>query len=71
MLLDDETTGAVWNQGFNYPGFDDLGVGYNYYDGNSWGDYPEGSITSSWLSIHPIRIMAKMARSVFQREKMD
>jgi hypothetical protein len=47
---DDGTIGAVWNMGFNYPGFNDLGIGYNYFNGNSWGMYPWESITSGWAN---------------------
>lgn len=48
--FDDGTIGAVWNLGFNYPGFNDHGIGYNYFDGNSWGMYPWESITSGWAN---------------------
>ena len=50
--FDDHTKGAVWNMGMDYPGFPDLGVGYNYYDGSGWGPYPSQSITSGW-AINP------------------
>ena len=35
-LFNDGTMGAVYNSGINAPSFPDLGIGYNYYDGNSW-----------------------------------
>jgi len=44
--FDDGTIGSVFNQGMNAPGFSDLGIGYNYYDGNAWGPEPTQSITS-------------------------
>ncbi|MEZ5198271.1 MAG: hypothetical protein R2764_18350, partial [Bacteroidales bacterium] len=46
FYYDDGTMGAVWNMGMNFPGFNDLGIGYNYYDGNAWGPWPFQSITS-------------------------
>jgi hypothetical protein len=46
--FDDGTIGVVWNLGFNYPGFNDLGIGYNYFDGNDWGMLPYQSITTGW-----------------------
>jgi len=49
---EDGTIGAVWNMGFNYPQFPDMGIGYNYFDGNMWGNYPYQSITSVW-AINP------------------
>ncbi len=45
-LYEDETIGAVFNFGFNWPSYPDLAVGYNYYNGNFWGPYPTQSITS-------------------------
>lgn len=50
--FDDGTKGAVWNMGMDFPNFPDLGIGYNYYDGNSWGPDPWQSITSDW-AINP------------------
>ena len=47
-FFDDGTIGAVWNLGFNYPAFNDLGIGYNYFDGNAWGMDPYQSITTGW-----------------------
>ncbi|MEZ5083609.1 MAG: T9SS type A sorting domain-containing protein [Bacteroidales bacterium] len=41
--FDDGTIGAVFNLMYT----DDLGVGYNYYDGNSWGPEPMYPITTS------------------------
>ncbi len=52
FVYEDGTIGAVWDMGFNYPGFNDLGIGYNYFDGNNWGEVPYQSITSGW-AINP------------------
>ncbi len=52
FYYDDGTIGAVWNMGMNFPNFPDMGIGYNYYDGNMWGPYPWQSITSGW-AINP------------------
>ncbi|MCD4683833.1 MAG: T9SS type A sorting domain-containing protein [Bacteroidales bacterium] len=52
FYYDDGTIGAVWNMGMNFPNFPDLGIGYNYYDGDEWGVYPVQSITSGW-AINP------------------
>lgn len=43
-LYDDGTIGATWTRGMEDPSFDDRGTGYNYYDGNSWDDWPEWRI---------------------------
>lgn len=50
--FDDGTVGAVWNRGMNFPNFNDLGICYNYFDGNQWDPYPFESITSGW-SVFP------------------
>ena len=49
---EDGTIGAVWNMGFDFPQFPDMGIGYNYFDGNSWGPFPFQSVTSVW-AINP------------------
>jgi hypothetical protein len=36
----DGTMAATWTFGMNATGFDDRGTGYNYFDGNQWGDWP-------------------------------
>jgi hypothetical protein len=46
--FDDGTIGAVWNMSLVGPGYNDRGVGYNYFNGNSWGIYPWQPITSGW-----------------------
>lgn len=48
FFFDDGTIGALWNMGFNFPGFNDKGIGYNYYNGEQWGIFPWQSITSGW-----------------------
>jgi hypothetical protein len=48
----DGTIGAVWNLAFDFSTWDDLGVGYNYFDGSNWGDWPVQSITSD-IAINP------------------
>ncbi|MBN3034206.1 MAG: T9SS type A sorting domain-containing protein [Bacteroidales bacterium] len=45
--FEDGSAGAVWNMGFLPPQFSDLGIGYNYYDGNNWGSQPIQPITSA------------------------
>ena len=52
FYYDDGTVGAVWNMGMDYPNFPDMGIGYNYFDGNNWGTYPGQSIVSGW-AINP------------------
>ncbi len=42
----DGSIGAVFNMAFDFLLFPDLGVGYNYFDGNNWGPLPTQSITS-------------------------
>jgi hypothetical protein len=49
--FEDGTIGAVWNMGQNYPLFPDLGIGYNFFDGASWGPQTT-TVTSQW-SRHP------------------
>lgn len=46
FYFDDGTIGAVWNMGMDFPGFNDLGIGYNYFDGNTWSEWPSQSIAS-------------------------
>ena len=33
FYFDDGSIGAVWNMGMNLPNFNDMSIGYNYYDG--------------------------------------
>ncbi|MCB2219805.1 MAG: T9SS type A sorting domain-containing protein [Bacteroidetes bacterium] len=44
--FDDGTFGATWMNGYADPGFSDRGTGYNYYDGNNWGEFPTDRIES-------------------------
>jgi hypothetical protein len=46
-VFDDGTMGAVWTMGFDYTAFWDRGTGYNYYDGASWGPFPDSIIESN------------------------
>lgn len=46
-VFDDGTMGAVWTMGFDYTAFPDRGTGYNYYDGASWGPFPDSIIESN------------------------
>ena len=53
----DGTIGAVWTFGLDFPGFTDRGTGYNYFDGNTWNDWPEERIESDrtgWPSYAPL-----------------
>lgn len=41
VVFDDGTIGVTWIHGLNdAAGFDDRGAGYNYFDGNTWGEIP-------------------------------
>ncbi|MCF8368241.1 MAG: T9SS type A sorting domain-containing protein [Bacteroidales bacterium] len=44
--FDDGTIGAVYNMSQNPNAYDDLAIGYNYFDGVYWGPEPFTSITS-------------------------
>ena len=48
----DGTIGSVWVRAESWPGFNDKGIGYSYYDGSQWNEipFPETSITSGWAS---------------------
>ena len=59
----DGTIGAVWTMGFvgeaGGVGFADRGTGYNYFDGNAWGEWPTARIASEttkngWPSYAPL-----------------
>lgn len=44
VVFEDGTMGVTWIYGLNDAAFDDRGAGYNYFDGNSWGDQPSERI---------------------------
>ena len=55
-LFDDGSLGATWILGVENPGFNDRGSGYNYFDGDEWGNYPQERIESDrsgWPSYTP------------------
>ncbi|MEZ5196697.1 MAG: hypothetical protein R2764_09930, partial [Bacteroidales bacterium] len=55
-VYDDGTMGAVWTMGFDDPNFADRGTGYNYFDGNAWGEQPQErieTIRTGWPSYAP------------------
>ena len=55
--FDDGTISAVWTRGMDDPpSCPDRGTGYNYFDGTSWGPYPEARIEEvrvGWPNIAP------------------
>ncbi|MEZ5197147.1 MAG: hypothetical protein R2764_12290 [Bacteroidales bacterium] len=54
---DDGTMGATCTIGYSDPTFSDRGTGYNYYDGDSWGDDPVERLESQrsgWPSYAPL-----------------
>ena len=42
--FDDGTMATTWTYAIEATGFADRGTGYNYYDGNNWGDWPEARV---------------------------
>ncbi len=56
--FEDGTIGGTWTYGMNHTsGFDDRGTGYNYFDGNDWGEYPNGRIEADrtgWPAYAPL-----------------
>ncbi len=42
--FDDGTIGATWTRGMTPTTYADRGTGYNYFDGTSWGAYPDERI---------------------------
>jgi len=55
-LYGDGTIGATWTRAVEDPGFADRGTGYNYFDGDAWGDEPEEQIETErvgWPSYMP------------------
>ncbi len=54
--FDDGTIGATWTRGMTPTTYADRGTGYNYFDGTSWGAYPDERIEdvkTGWPSIAP------------------
>jgi len=54
--FDDGTIAATWTRGMTPTSYADRGTGYNYYDGSSWGSYPDERIEdvrTGWPSIAP------------------
>ncbi|RLD59233.1 MAG: hypothetical protein DRJ05_06710 [Bacteroidetes bacterium] len=52
-LFDDNTVGGVWTRGVeSAPNFPDRGTGYNYFDGDNWGEEtgPIESVRAGWPS---------------------
>ncbi len=55
-LYDDGTIGATFTFGLDYPGFDDRGTGYNYFDGSTWEGFNNIRLESDrtgWTSYSP------------------
>lgn len=55
-LFGDGTIGATFTLGLSYPGFNDRGTGYNYYDGNCWAETSNVRLESDrtgWPSYAP------------------
>lgn len=54
--FDDGTIGATWTRGMTPTSYADRGTGYNYFDGTSWGAYPDSRIEdvrTGWPSYAP------------------
>ena len=52
----DGTMAGIWTMGMEASNFPNRGTGYNYYDGDSWGDMPSErieSIRTGWPSYAP------------------
>ena len=47
-LYEDGTIVATWIRGISSSLFPDRGTGYNYFDGNTWDDWPEERIETQW-----------------------
>lgn len=57
FLYEDGTIGVIWILGYDNPGFNDRGTGYNFYDGDQWDDFPIERIESQrcgWPSYAPL-----------------
>ncbi|MCD4746675.1 MAG: hypothetical protein K8R58_10285, partial [Bacteroidales bacterium] len=56
-LYNDGTIGVTWTRGMDGPTFPERGTGYNYYNGNSWGPWPDTRIETQrcgWPSLAPL-----------------
>jgi hypothetical protein len=52
----DGTIGATWMRGMLDPGYTDRGTAYNYFDGNTWGQWPTvriESVRTGWPAYAP------------------
>lgn len=55
-LYNDGTIGATWTRAVEDGTWSDRGTGYNYFDGNNWGDFPEIQVEqerTGWPSYSP------------------
>ncbi|MCD4790402.1 MAG: T9SS type A sorting domain-containing protein [Bacteroidales bacterium] len=55
--FDDGAMAATWTRSIQSAGFSDRGTGYNYFDGNSWGPWPDERIETQkcgWPSYAPL-----------------
>lgn len=55
--FDDGTMATTWTYAIEATGFADRGTGYNYYDGNNWGDWPEArveTVKTGWPTYAPL-----------------
>ena len=56
-LYDDGTIGATWTRALDDGSWSDRGTGYNYFDGDSWGDFPTEQVEEErvgWPSYTPL-----------------
>jgi hypothetical protein len=54
--FEDGTISTVWTRGMEVSAYADRGTGYNYFDGTSWGPYPDARIEETrvgWPNIAP------------------
>ncbi|MCB2222384.1 MAG: T9SS type A sorting domain-containing protein [Bacteroidetes bacterium] len=56
-LYDDGTMATTWTFSQETSGYSDRGAGYNYFDGEEWGEWPEArveTVKSGWPSYSPL-----------------
>jgi hypothetical protein len=56
-LHDDGTLASTWTYGIEATSFGDRGAGYNYFDGDEWGEWPTArveTVKSGWPSYAPL-----------------